>query len=104
MAYKLIMENPQQYGYYFRKLDTYQPIPLRELIIDSSVNDLYAFAKHINIPYRHFRTLNPVIRESKIVNKKNRQLRLYIPMEDGLSWEKITKNIKEEKLKIKTIE
>lgn len=104
MAYKLIMENPQQYGYYFRKLDTYQPIPLRELIIDSSVNDLYAFAKHINIPYRHFRTLNPVIRESKIVNKKNRQLRLYIPMKDGLSWEKITKNIKEEKLKIKTIE
>ena len=101
IAYKLIMENPQQYGYYFRKKDTYQPIPVKELIIDSSINDLYAFAKHVNVPYKVLRNLNPVIRGSKIVNKNNKKLKLYIPTSEGLSWKNITKNIKNEPIRLR---
>ncbi|MCK9162938.1 MAG: lytic transglycosylase domain-containing protein [Bacteroidales bacterium] len=101
IAYKLIMENPQQYGYYFRAKDTYQPIPVSELIIDSSINDLYAFAKYLDIPYKHLRNLNPVIRGSKIVNKKNKELKLYIPTKDGLSWENLTRDIKDEPVRLR---
>jgi hypothetical protein len=100
IAYKLIMENPQQYGYYFRKKDTYLAIPTQELIIDSSINDLYAFAKHVNVPYKYLRNLNPAIRGSKIVNKNNKKLKLFIPSSNSLSWENLTKDLKHESIQI----
>lgn len=101
IAYKLIMENPQQYGYYFRKKDTYQPIPVKELVIDSSVSDLYAFAKQMDVPYKVLRNLNPVIRGSKIVNKNNKKLKFYIPTSEGLSWKNITKNLNNEPIRLR---
>lgn len=100
IAYKLIMENPQQYGYYFRKKDTYLPIPTEELIVDSSINDLYVFAKQINVPYKYLRNLNPAIRGSKIVNKSNKKLKILIPAYKGLSWENLTKDLKHESIQI----
>ena len=100
IAYKLIMENPQQYVYYFRKKDTYLAIPTQELIIDSSINDLYAFAKHVNVPYKYLRNLNPAIRGSKIVNKNNKKLKLFIPSSNSLSWENLTKDLKHESIQI----
>lgn len=99
IAYKLIMEDPQQYGYYFREKDTYQPIPTKEIIIDTTINDLYAFAKQMNVSYNHLRLLNPAIRSSKIYNKNNKKLRIYLPEEDALSWEKLTKDIRNKKIK-----
>ncbi|MDD4703795.1 MAG: transglycosylase SLT domain-containing protein [Bacteroidales bacterium] len=96
IAYKLVMENPQQYGYYFRKKDTYQPIPTKKIIVDTTINDLYAFAKQVGVQYSHLRVLNPAIRSSKIYNKKNKKLIIYLPEKDALSWEQLTKDLKNE--------
>jgi hypothetical protein len=101
IAYKLVMENPQQYGYYFRKKDTYQPIPTTEIIIDTTINDLYAFANQMGVKYSHFRNLNPAIRASRIHNKNNKKLRIYIPEKDALSWKQLTKDLKHEQIEIK---
>lgn len=101
IAYKLIMENPQQYGYYFRKKDTYQPIPTNEIIVDTTINDLFAFAKQMNVSYKYLRNLNPSIRDSKIINKGNKKLKINIPTQTSLSWSYLTKDLKNEQLIIK---
>jgi membrane-bound lytic murein transglycosylase D len=101
IAFKLIMENPQQYGFYFRKKDTYQPIPTNELIIDTTIHDLFAFAKQIKVPYKYLRNLNPTIRDSKIINKENKKLKIKVPTQQALSWSFLTKDLKNEKLTLK---
>lgn len=100
IAYKLIMENPQQYGYYFRKKDTYQPIPTKEIIVDTTINDLYAFAKQVGVKYNHLRFLNPSIRGSKIYNKNNKKLRIYLPTTNALSWDYLTKDMQNQQIMI----
>ena len=55
----------------------------------------------MDVPYKVLRNLNPVIRGSKIVNKNNKKLKLYIPTSEGLSWKNITKNIKNEPIRLR---
>lgn len=100
IAYKLIMENPQQYGYYFRMKDTYQPIPTKEIKVDTTINDLFAFAQKINVPYLYLKRLNPALRDSKLINKTGKIYRLKIPNEEGLSYGELTESFRNERLVI----
>lgn len=98
IAYKILMENPQEYGYYLREKDKYQPIPTRKIKIDSTINNLYEFAKTLEIPYLYLKKLNPALKNNQLINKTNKTYVLKLPLENSLSYKELIKEYKNEKL------
>ncbi len=93
LAYKILMQNPQQYGYYLRKQDAYQPLEYRTIKVDSTINDLPAFAKQNNVSYKYFKLSNPELRSKKLINKEKKTYIFRIPTQDSYSWKKLTDKI-----------
>jgi hypothetical protein len=73
IALKLLYEHPTEYGYFIRNKDLYPPIPTYNINIDSTINNLPAFAKSMDINYLILKEFNPWLRSDKLVNpgKKN---------------------------------
>jgi len=79
VAIKTIMQNPDTYGYRFRKKDLYEPIPFNEITIDSSIADLTEFAFKYSTSYKLIKILNPWLREGKLTNKERKAYTIKIP-------------------------
>ncbi|HEV7348387.1 lytic transglycosylase domain-containing protein [Telluribacter sp.] len=58
IAFKLIMENPEDYGYFIRPEDQYQPYKFKMVRVERNIN-MIAFAKQHNTTYKELRELNP---------------------------------------------
>ncbi len=66
LAYKLIMSNPQKYGFHLRKQDYYYPIKVRFIKVDQPVDSWIIFAKKYGTNYKILLLLNPWIRSDKL--------------------------------------
>ena len=66
IALKLVLENPELYGFHLRTEERYKPYPYCTLQVDSSIVDLAAFAKSHNTNYKMLRMLNPWLRSTKL--------------------------------------
>ena len=86
LAYKILMENPRQYGFNVRKKDCYQPLEYREVVIDSTITDMAAFAQKIGCSYKYFRLINPCVRSNKLTNKTNKKYTFRTLEKDSFSW------------------
>lgn len=86
LAYKILLENPQQYGFYVRTKDCHQPLICDTITIDSTVTDLPALAKTLNCPYKYFKTLNPQSRAHKLTNPNKKKHTFKIISEENLSY------------------
>ncbi len=92
LAYKILLENPQQYGFYVRIKDCYQALPYETVTIDSTITDMPAFAKHLNCPYKYFKILNPYVRADKLTNPNKKQYTFKIITPENISYAKILDN------------
>ncbi len=81
IAFKIIMENPQKYGFKFRKRDLYPEIPYKEITIDTAVTDFSKFAENFKTNYKILKYLNPWLRDSFLTNKYNKKYTIKIPLE-----------------------
>ena len=79
IALKLLLENPKDYGFYLRNEDLYAPFKLNKVSIDTTINDIPAFAKSYNLNYKEFKIYNPWIRQAYLANKTGRTYRIQIP-------------------------
>ena len=68
IAYKIIMQNPQAYGFFIRPIDCHQPLEYDSITIDSTINNFYTFAKQIGTEYKYFRIANPQLQAKKLTN------------------------------------
>ena len=93
IAYKIIMENPHNYGYYLREKDVYREIDTRVVEVDTSIASLFKFAEEMNIPYLQLKRLNPALRSNKLDNKSGKTYKIRIPKKGGISYKKSIKNI-----------
>ncbi|AHM58457.1 lytic transglycosylase [Flammeovirgaceae bacterium 311] len=59
LAFKLILENPEAYGYFLKPEDKYQPYTYYLETVDKDIDDLVTFAKNRNTTYKELRLLNP---------------------------------------------
>lgn len=59
IAFKLILENPEAYGYFLKPEDKYKPYRFSVETITEDIEDLVAFAKLHNTTYKELRILNP---------------------------------------------
>ena len=93
LAYKIIMSEPQSYGFYVRRQDCYQPLYFDTIIIDSTINDFYSFSKEIGVDYKYFRYANPELQAKKLTNKEKKIYKLLIPTKESYSWSKLVGNL-----------
>jgi hypothetical protein len=81
LALKLVMSNPEQYGFYIDSNDLYTPIPYEEVEVDSTIPDIAEFALLHSTNYKMIKSLNPWLRENTVTNKNNKTYIIKIPQE-----------------------
>lgn len=90
LAAKLIMQNPQKYGFFIRNCELYPQIPYRTVDLSGKNVDLYQFAKDNKTTYKMLRMMNPWLLGSKFTNKAGKTYKVKIPTEK--SWSKLNKD------------
>lgn len=89
LAIKLILENPDKYGFHVREQDLYHPVPTYEVEVDTAVTDFADFAKKFSINYKILKYFNPWLRDSFLTNKTGKKYYIKIPEEGYRSYSKI---------------
>ena len=79
LAVKLIMQHPQDYGFYIRKRDLYPQVPFKTVQLSGQNVDLYDFALKNGTTYKMLRELNPWLQTDKLINKGNKTYTVKIP-------------------------
>jgi len=59
LAIKLIFENPEKYGFYLKKEDLYPPYITKKVAVDSSITNVYEWARKQGSSIKIVRKLNP---------------------------------------------
>lgn len=79
LALKEIMSNPKVYGFHFNDTDLYQAIPVNKIKVETTIEDLVAFAKDHGINYKILKIHNPWLRDTKLPNSSGKTYYIDIP-------------------------
>ncbi len=79
LAVKLILNNPQKYGFHLKENDLYPVIPTFEVKVDTAVNDFAAFAAEYGITYKILKYFNPWLRDTYLKNPQGKTYFIKIP-------------------------
>ncbi len=91
LALKLIMQHPQDYGYFVRRCDTYPELPYDEVELSGKDVDLVQFAIDHGTSYKMLRTMNPWLTTDKLKNKGGSTYKVRIPTKKGTEYNTIVK-------------
>lgn len=83
-AIKIIMENPQKYGFNLSEKDLYYPLKYKEVVLDSSVTDFADYAVSLGINYKTLKYFNPWLRDTSLENKNRKKYTIRIPEEGSI--------------------
>lgn len=79
LAIKLILENPEEYGFVIDEEHLFNPIPTKTITISESVDDLPEYAKELGINYGILRYYNPWLRDYELDVPKGKSYDLILP-------------------------
>jgi hypothetical protein len=79
VAFKLIFQDPEAYGFTLSKKDLYPEIPVQRIEVDSTVSDFADFAAVHNTNYKILKYLNPWLRDTKLSNPSKKQYEILVP-------------------------
>jgi membrane-bound lytic murein transglycosylase D len=86
LALKIVMADPEKYGFYLDRSDLYPEIPYHIVEVDSSITDMADFAKAHSTNYKLLKLLNPWLRESYLKNKNRKTYMIKIPDENSRNY------------------
>jgi hypothetical protein len=78
LAYKLLMTNPEDYGFVFRDKDLYPELKTETVEVDTTITNLYAFSKQVAGNYKMLKLLNPWLRDTKLTNPKGKVYKIAV--------------------------
>lgn len=81
LALKLILSDPEAYGFHIRKEDLYPPVTYKFVTLDTSVADFAAYAHQFGINYKILKLHNPWLRNNKLSNTAGKRYIIKIPAE-----------------------
>jgi len=84
LALKIIMQDPQRYGFNLRNKDLFAPVPTEQITINEPIPDLNAFASKNGISYKTLKDFNQWLRQPKLTNKKRSSYTILIPKQGFL--------------------
>lgn len=79
IAFKLIMENPEAYGFKLSDDQLYTNTATEEVKVDTTINDLADFAITHNTNYKTIKLLNPWLRDDHLMVKTGEVYHIAIP-------------------------
>jgi hypothetical protein len=82
LAFKLVMENPEKYGFKIEKKELYPIIKTKDIEVNGSVTDWADFAIKNGINYKILKNFNPWLRETYLKNIGRKRYILKIPEKD----------------------
>ena len=80
LALKMIMENPQDFGFYLSEDEIYLPIPVRKIEVSEKVDDWADWAAEHDISYKLLKYFNPWLRDKSLKNRKKKTYFITIPL------------------------
>ncbi len=80
LAAKIIMENPEAYGYFLEQLELYPKIKTKRIEINTTIKSLVDWAKENNTSLKIIRKLNPWL-TSTYLKVKNKTYFIELPLE-----------------------
>lgn len=98
LALKLILENPENFGFHFREKDLYNAIECREIKVDSTITDLVDFAQQNGTNYKMLKNLNPWLRSNSLYNKSATSYTILVPADNARIYEPLKDSIKSESI------
>jgi membrane-bound lytic murein transglycosylase D len=81
VAYKIVYNNPEIYGFIIAKNDLYPEIPIEEVKVDTAVTSFANFAKSFGTNYKTLKLLNPWLRKPYLTNKARKTYMIKLPVE-----------------------
>jgi len=82
LALKEIQKNPEKYGFYIKHSDLYPPIPIVQVDVDSSIDNLADYALSLHANYHILKILNPWLISSKLPNQHKQTYTISLPKTD----------------------
>lgn len=79
IALKLILENPQQYGFNLTDADRYKPYAVDTCDISTAITDWVDFCESKGITYKQLKTLNPWLRQTYLRNSRSKTYKILLP-------------------------
>lgn len=81
LACKLILEDPQQYGFFIKPNQLYQKEQVRYVDETETIRDLAVYAKEKGINYKLLKRFNPWLRDDKLTIRSGHTYRIALPDE-----------------------
>ena len=76
IAFKLILENPARYGLCVDSEDCFPMLPVKQVEVDSTIENLAEFAKSMGANYKTLKWLNPWLRTNSLPVKGDKKYML----------------------------
>jgi len=83
VALKLIMSDPDAYGFKIKEKDLYKPVPYYEVTLDTAVASFEQYAHSFNTNYKLLKLLNPWLRKPFLTNPGGTKYTIRIPEKDA---------------------
>ena len=83
LAAKIILSEPQKYGFVISPADNYPLLASRQIVVDTSIDDLSAFAAEQGVNYKMLRFFYPWLRSDRLTNVAGKKYIIRIPEEGG---------------------
>jgi hypothetical protein len=90
LALKLIMSDPEAYGFIIDDKELYPPIPVYQVSVDTTVSDFAAFARRYSINYKVLKIFNPWLRDKTLSNPKRKTYLISIPRKGYREFTRVT--------------
>lgn len=84
LAYKIILENPRNYGFFVTENQLYQPIECDIIEVNTPISDWPTWAKKYGITYAQLREQNPWIQAKYLHNRSGKVYKVKIPKKEYL--------------------
>jgi membrane-bound lytic murein transglycosylase D len=81
VAYKLIITDPDKYGFRLTEKDMFPELKYHEVKVDTVITDFSAFAQKFGTNYKILKLLNPWLRKPYLTPKANKDYFIKIPSE-----------------------
>ena len=79
VAFKLIFENPEAFGFNIFDKDLYPEIPVYSIEVDSAVADFADFAQMHGTNYKILKYMNPWLRDNRLTNTGHKTYEIILP-------------------------
>lgn len=80
LALKEIMKNPSLYGFSVTPEEMYQNLPMKKVVVTTTIPDLATFAQENGINYKILKTHNPWLRDRMLTNTAGKSYEIEIPL------------------------